>query len=55
MRTLFFQIAGQFGTINTDSEMFDYLYNRVLKETEFEEILKDTQTSNDFDNTGMKR
>lgn len=51
MKVLFFQIVEQFGTINTGEEMFDYLYNRVLNETEFEEEI----TSNDFGRNGKKR
>ncbi len=55
MRVLFFQIAKIYGTTNTDYDTFDYLYKRAIRETDFEEIIQDSQVSNDFDSTGMKR
>lgn len=55
MKNLFFQMAKQFGTINTSFEMFDYLYNRVLKETEFEEELEGSQLPTNFGSTGKRK
>lgn len=55
MRTLFFQIVEQFGTVNTDYGTFDYLYNRVLKEIKLDATLQDNETTTDFGSSGMKR